>query len=179
MATADPAALPEKATWYLATDLPRPHSPRAATSPHPPADLAEVVRIYGLRHWIEQSYQQVKDELGRADFHVRSDTAIRRHQTLVNCAFSFCWDSWFASPLPAADPSPETGASSAQEERGNLRTAAAPGVAASQLTPRDPGRSWLADALGHAATLLASLDEEAPAHRTPGPHRRRHHRQTS
>ncbi len=31
-------------------------------------------------HWIEQSYKQVKDELGWADFQVRSDTAIRRHQ---------------------------------------------------------------------------------------------------
>ncbi|MER6695013.1 IS701 family transposase, partial [Streptomyces minutiscleroticus] len=176
VATADPATLPEKATWYLATDLPRPDSPRAATSPNPPADLAEVVRIYGLRHWIEQSYKQVKDELGWADFQVRSDTAIRRHQTLVNCAFSFCWDSWFAPPPPIADPSPEAGAPPAPEERGNLSTTAAP---ASQLAPRDPGRSWLADALGHAATLLARLDSEAPAHRTPEPHRRRHHWQTS
>jgi hypothetical protein len=48
-----------------------------------------VVRLYGLRPWIEQSYKQVKDELGWADFRVRSDRAIRRHQTLVNCAFSF------------------------------------------------------------------------------------------
>jgi hypothetical protein len=34
--------------------------------------------------------------MGWADFQVRSDTAIRRHQVLVNCAFSFCWDAWFA-----------------------------------------------------------------------------------
>jgi hypothetical protein len=58
--------------------------------------LAEIVRIYGIRHWIEQSYKQVKDELGWADFQVRSNTAIRRHQALVNCAFSFCWAAWFA-----------------------------------------------------------------------------------
>ncbi|WP_371582155.1 hypothetical protein [Streptomyces sp. NBC_01314] len=44
----------------------------------------------------EQSYKQVKDELGRADFQVRSDRAIRRHQTLVNRAFSLCCDQWFA-----------------------------------------------------------------------------------
>jgi len=37
----------------------------------------------------EQSYEQVKDELGWADFQVRSDSAIRRHQALVNCAFCF------------------------------------------------------------------------------------------
>lgn len=88
-ATTDPARLPEKATWYLATNLPHPDTPHAATSPHPPADLAEVVRLYGLRPWIEQSYKHVKDELGWADFQVRSDRAIRRHQTLVNCGISF------------------------------------------------------------------------------------------
>ncbi|GAA3475531.1 hypothetical protein GCM10018966_000570 [Streptomyces yanii] len=90
MATADPATLPAQATWYLATDLPRPGGLREADSPEPAADLHEVVRIYGIRHWIEQNYKQVKDELGWADFQVRSDTAIRRHQTLVTCAFLFC-----------------------------------------------------------------------------------------
>ncbi|MFD5492712.1 hypothetical protein ACFWH4_07205 [Streptomyces sp. NPDC127091] len=76
VATTDPAILPEKATGYLATDLPRPGSPRAAESPYPPTNLAEIVRIYGIRTWIEQGYQQVKDELGWADFQVRSDAAI-------------------------------------------------------------------------------------------------------
>ena len=98
VATADPGTLPDKATWYLATNLPRPGGPREADSPHPAADLAEIVRIYGIRHWIEQSYKQVKDELGWADFQVRSDIAIRRHQVLVNCAFSFCWAAWFDPP---------------------------------------------------------------------------------
>ena len=60
------------------------------------------MRLYGIRNWIEQSYKQVKDELGWADFQVRSDIAIRRHQVLVNCAFSFCWAAWFANP--AATP---------------------------------------------------------------------------
>lgn len=106
VATADPATLPAKATWYLATDLPRPGSPRVTESPYPPAALAEIVRIYGLRHWVEQSYKQVKDELGWADFQVRSDAAIRRHQTLVNCAFSFCWNTWFAPPPPVQADQP-------------------------------------------------------------------------
>jgi hypothetical protein len=78
VATADPGTLPGKATWYLATNLPRPGGPREVGSPHPAADLAEIVRIYGIRHWIEQGYKQVKDELGWADFQVRSDAAIRR-----------------------------------------------------------------------------------------------------
>jgi hypothetical protein len=49
-----------------------------ADSPHPAAGLAEIVRIYGIRHWIAQSCKQVKDQLGWADFQVRSETAIRR-----------------------------------------------------------------------------------------------------
>ncbi|MFK0296782.1 hypothetical protein ACIQU6_40810 [Streptomyces sp. NPDC090442] len=35
VATTDPVTLPEKNTWYLATDLPRPGAPRATDSPHP------------------------------------------------------------------------------------------------------------------------------------------------
>ncbi|MFE6937520.1 hypothetical protein ACFVA2_00025 [Streptomyces chartreusis] len=53
MATTDPTCLPEKATWYLATNLPHPDAPQAATSPPQSADLAEIVRPYGLRPWIE------------------------------------------------------------------------------------------------------------------------------
>jgi hypothetical protein len=65
-----------------------------------------VVRIYGIRHWTEQSYKQVKDELGWADFQVRSDVAIRRHQALVTCAFSFCWAAWPAERQPRHDMAP-------------------------------------------------------------------------
>jgi hypothetical protein len=46
-----------------------------------------VVRLYGLCNWVEQGYKQVKDELGWADYMVRSDRAIRRHWQLVCCAF--------------------------------------------------------------------------------------------
>ena len=109
IATKDPATLPDKATWYLATNLPRPGGPHdTPDSLHEPADLTEVVRLYGIRHWIEQSYKQVKDELGWADFQVRSDTGIRRHQTLVHCAFSFCWDTWFddESTIDTPEPAP-------------------------------------------------------------------------
>jgi hypothetical protein len=77
-----------------------PGTPRAAAHPAlPTADLAEVVRLYGLRQWVEQGYKQVKQALGWADFQVRADRAIRRHWALVCCAFAFCW--WAdASPLP-------------------------------------------------------------------------------
>jgi hypothetical protein len=103
-ATADPATLPAKATWYLVTNLARPGGPREPDSPHPAAGLAEIVRIYGIRHRTGQSYKQVKDQLGWADFQARSDIAIRRHQTLVNAPFSFCWDTWFADTPPQHDP---------------------------------------------------------------------------
>ena len=103
VATTDPVTLPKVSTWYLATNLPRPGSPYAADDGPAPADLEEVVRLYGLRNWVEHGYKQVKQELGWADFMVRSDRAIRRHWTLVCCAFSFCWRTWFHEP-PAAPP---------------------------------------------------------------------------
>jgi hypothetical protein len=76
IATTDPATLPKLTTWYLVTNLPRPAD--RAHAAFPPADLAAVVRLYGLRNWVEQGYKQVKHELGWADFQVRSDRAIRR-----------------------------------------------------------------------------------------------------
>ena len=109
VATADPGTLPDKATWYLVTNLARPGGPRGKDSPWPAAPLAEIVRLYGIRHWTGQSYKQVKDELGWADFQVRSDVAIRRHQALVNCAFSFCWAAWFAEHPPQHDAAPQPG----------------------------------------------------------------------
>src|SRR5215213_719658 len=107
VATTDPAMLPALSTWYLLTNLPRPGSPRTAASPLAPADLAEVVRLYGLRLWVEQGYKQVKGELGWADFQVRSDAAIQRHWHLVCCAFTFCWWAWFqAEARKEAAPTP-------------------------------------------------------------------------
>jgi DDE superfamily endonuclease len=112
--TTDPATLPGHSSWYLLTNLSRPASRRAQQ-----ANLAEVVRLYGLRNWVEQGYKQVKGELGWADFQVRSDRAIRRHWALVCCAFSFCWQTFLAadpaqpapSELQAAAPSAARGAS--------------------------------------------------------------------
>ncbi len=53
VATTDPATLPDHTTWYLATNL-----------PPGDADRAEVVRLYGLRMWVEQAYKQTKYALG-------------------------------------------------------------------------------------------------------------------
>ena len=158
VATADPGALPAKATWYLVTNLPRPGSPRQAESPYPAAGLAEIVRIYGIRHWIEQSYKQVKDELGWADFQVRSDVAIRRHQALVNCAFSFCWAAWFADHPPQHHAAARPG--SGAGERGATRRRPAPGAVLAAGTARGPR---LAFPLDRAAALVAGMVHSAPA----------------
>jgi hypothetical protein len=162
VATTDPATLPEKATWYLATDLPRPGSPRAADSPHPAADLAEIVRIYGIRNWIEQGYKQVKDELGWADFQVRSDAAIRRHQTLVHCAFCFCWTTGPAATTQSdtlpPPPRTQTGERDA-EERGAHTPATGP---TTPLAAGDPRGARLADPRDRAHALVAGLVTDAP-----------------
>ncbi|HEX9352575.1 MAG TPA: IS701 family transposase [Streptosporangiaceae bacterium] len=159
VATADPGTLPDKATWYLVTNLPRPGSPREAGSLHPAAGLAEIVRLYAIRNWIEQSYKQVKDELGWADFQVRSDVAIRRHQVLVNCAFSFCWAAWFADHPPqhgdtAPPPGPGTG------ERGAARRHPAAGAVLAAGAARG---AHLAFPVDRAAALVDRMVQGAPA----------------
>jgi hypothetical protein len=168
VATTDPARLPKLTTWYLLTNLPRPAARRAQQ-----AQLSEIVGAYGLRNWVEQGYKQVKDELGWADFQVRSDRAIRRHWTLVCCAFSFCWHAGQAQAVARAGPAPPA------------VTAAVPSVpAAEQATARgaqqrlDPDRrhragrrrgdlaagtaasARLAGPVGVAAALLARMVDQ-------------------
>jgi SRSO17 transposase len=104
VATTDPATLPHLTSWHLATNLPAPGSKKAEESVFLPADLAEVVRLYALRNWIEQSYKQVKNSLGWAHYQVRKDISIRRHWQMVCLAFSFCW--WESSDLLEAKTSP-------------------------------------------------------------------------
>jgi hypothetical protein len=95
VATTDPAELPELTTWYLVSNLPAPGAKRAKEESKKisvaAADVAEVVRLYSLRSWIEQSYKQLKNSLGWSQYQVRKDLAIRRHWQLVCCAFTFCW----------------------------------------------------------------------------------------
>ena len=105
MVSTDPKTLPDICTWYLTTNLPSPGSDWAnEEGALPAADLEEVVRIYGLRMWIEQSYKQVKHSLGWSQYQVRSDMAIRRHWALVCCAFSYCWYNQSHSPRDEALP---------------------------------------------------------------------------
>src|ERR671910_452046 len=151
--TSDPARLPKLSTWYLVTNLPHPERRRARPA-FTPADLAEVVRLYGLRVWVEQGYKQVKHELGWADFQVRSDRAIRRHWQLVCCAFSFCWRAWFAEhPPPRRPPDAQTAdqAAARGERTGPPRQPARAGLVAGDAAPG----ARLADPMQRAGALLA------------------------
>jgi hypothetical protein len=75
--------------------------PKTTSGPRVSTPLVEIVRLYGLRAWVEQSYKQVKTTLGWAQYQVRSSRAIQRHWILVYCAFTFCW--WQAAQQSGAD----------------------------------------------------------------------------
>jgi hypothetical protein len=167
VATTDPARLPKLTTWYLLCNLARPAGRRAQQ-----AQLAEIVATYGLRNWVEQGYKQVKDELGWADFQVRSDRAIRRHWTLVCCAFSFCWHAGqtqavapavgSAPPAATAAPAAQAAARGAQQRLdpdrhhrvGRHRGVVAAGTARG---------ARLAGPVGVAAALLARMVDQPAA----------------
>jgi len=117
----DPSTLPANSSWYLTTNLPAPSSTRAQESELSPADLEEVVRLYGLRMWVEQSYRQIKGELGFSDFQVRSDEAIRRHWQLIFCAFSFCWWAYVRRDYEVAPIDAVLGTQPVLEEAGGKR----------------------------------------------------------
>jgi SRSO17 transposase len=168
VATTDPRTLPDLSTWYLVTNLPAPGTEQAARSKLAVADVAEVVRLYGLRMWVEQSYKQTKYALGWSEYQVRSDLAIRRHWALVCCAFAFCWYHHSQqSPVPAlapapqaehSDPGPASPAEAGRGENQRQAAAAAPAVMAGGAT----GGAGVVGALDHAVALLARLVGTAP-----------------
>jgi len=182
VATTDPVTLPPLSTWYLLTNWPRPGSPQAATTPEAPAALEAWVRLYGLRLWVEQSYKQVKGQLGGADFQGRSATAIRRHWQLVCCAFTFCWWAWFRAPREEHDhfgavaqvdsaetpapllAAPEAAGRGETRRRHGRRSAAA----AYFLAGHAAARAERADAMGAALALVAGVVHAPAAPRTPG-----------
>jgi hypothetical protein len=158
VATTDPKELPDKATWYLTSNLPHPDSEQAAESELEAADLAEVVRLYGLRMWVEQSYKQVKHVLGWSDYQVRSDLAIRRHWQLACCAFSFCW--WAYGRLPTDEPPETTNDDDGPPERGGRgKKESSSRVLAAGLE----GGAGMAGALDNARQILESVLRDAPA----------------
>lgn len=159
VATTDPGTRPAISTWHLCTNMTLADAP-----------LAEIVRLYGLRNWIEDHYKRVKDELGWADFMVRSDHAIRRHWTLVNCAFSFCW--WHEAQQETA-PARSTAHHAPPKAREKNQPAATTGL----LAAGTAARARLAGAVEMAHRLLAGLEQQAPATGTRDIVGRRHLRQ--
>ena len=172
--TTDPARRPADSTRSLLTNLPHPAAPHAATAPFTPATRAEIARRYGLRTWVEQGYQQVKQALGWADWQVRADRASRRHWALVCGAFSCCWWAWSRAPDDRTGP---TGTADADQPvpvaspgRGNnladRRTARRPAERA--LAGGAAARPGLAPPLDPALALVARLVGAAPAPAAPG-----------
>ncbi len=169
--TTDPERLPRLGTWYLNTNLPHSdYSERETSGELPaPASVAEIVRLYGLRMWVEQSYKQVKHALGWSDYQVRSDTAIRRHWQLVFCAFSFCW--WACGEeLDLGDPPgavleadgerpPET--SQTAEGRGKKEHSASPAFVAWGAQAGE----GVVGALHNAHAILEFVHRRGPARR--------------
>jgi len=157
--TTDPATLPNHTTWYLATNLPTGE-----------ADLAEIVRLYGLRMWVEQAYKHTKYALGWSQYQVRSEAAIRRHWQLVCCAFSFCW--WHRPPdRAAAVPLPAAAETQPAAEMATGRGENTPAPPAGVLAGGPARRPRLAGAVGPAPALLAGVVAAAPATPARGPAR--------
>jgi hypothetical protein len=100
---------------------------------------------------IEQGYKQVKGELGWADFQVRSDRAIRRHWTLVCCAFSFCWQAFLTEQPPAPDSQAAMSAARGATPTGHRRRTRRQGLVAGGVA----GGAGLAGPVERAVALLA------------------------
>jgi hypothetical protein len=171
VATTDPQTLPDLSTWYLVTNLPAPAERPGPEVLFPPASLEEVIRLYGLRMWVEQSYKQVKHALGWSQYQVRSDKAIRRHWQLVCCAFSFCW---YHASHPSTSATQEAKAPSEPEAPLHINVPAAVAgtgkknqrgkrsSATSVLAGGAASRARVVGAVDHAAALLAWLVASAP-----------------
>jgi len=157
--TTDPTTLPDLTTWYLITNLPAPETKRAQQTALFATDLTELVRLYGLRIWIEQSYKQVKQHLGWAQYQVRSDIAMRRHWQLVCCAFSFCWWALDVEALGLDRAQPPADVVQPAEREGEKKSSDT--QHASQLARRPASSSRLARAVSDAPALLARLVRQA------------------
>ncbi len=155
--TTDPQTLPDTSTWYLVTNLPAPTERPGTDPPFPPASLEEVIRVYGLRMWVEQSYKHVKHALGWSQYQVRSDTAIRRHWQLVWCAFSFCWYHASHPEAPAAEEAREPSEPAAPLHSSGPAEAAGTGEK-NQRGKSNSSTGVLASGTASGARLVGTLD---------------------
>jgi len=159
ISTTDPLTLPVTSTMYLITNLPHPEHAAGHWSGQPAATLEEIVWLYGLRMWIEESYKQVKHVLGWSEYQVRTDRAIRRHWQLVCCAFCFCWHHQHdaVQPAPPAEARPRSAA-----EQGEKKAQRPDDPSAGLLAAGAASGAGLVGALDAAATVLARVERIAP-----------------
>ena len=150
---------PVTSTMYLITNLPHPEHAAGHWSGQPAATLEEIVWLYGLRMWIEESYKQVKHVLGWSEYQVRTDRAIRRHWQLVCCAFCFCWHHQHdaVQPAPPAEARPRSAA-----EQGEKKAQRPDDPSAGLLAAGAASGAGLVGALDAAATVLARVERIAP-----------------
>jgi SRSO17 transposase len=103
----------EEGQWLLVEWLAGQAAPsRYWLSSLPPTmDLASLVRIAKIRWWIEQGYQQLKDELGLDHYEGRRWQGWHHHVTLTMLAFAFLSlerlrgkKNFWAALTPADDP---------------------------------------------------------------------------
>src|SRR5258707_9335546 len=176
VATTDPQTLPDLSTWYLVTNLPAPSANRECNSLFPPTGLEELIKLYGLRMWVEQSYKQVKHALGWSQYQVRSDKAMRRHWQLVCCAFSFCWyhcshpsSSTTGEAQEYSDPeaSPPTSVPADAAGTGEKNQRGTKSATTHELAGGPASGARVVGALDHAAALLASVVRAAPTTSSP------------
>ena len=112
---------------------------------------------------MEQSYKQIKQSLGWAQYQVRKDISIRRHWQLVCCAFSFCWWAYRHLPgrLPASQEEPveqsEDDLPAGSSGRTKKETSA--GLLAGGLESGE----GMAGTMDDAVALLGGVLQQAPA----------------
>lgn len=165
IATTDPEQLPNLTTWYLTTNLPAPDSQHTEEGEIEAANAEDIVKLYGLRIWVEQSYKQVKQHLGWAEYQVCSDLAMRRHWQLVCCAFSFCWWEQTYAPETTDTQEPEneptSNAAGGDPQPDKKKPCCTAAVA--ELARSVEKGSGVSRTLPHALALLARVVAEAPA----------------
>ncbi len=158
VATTDPQTLPDLSSWYLVTNLPTPTERPGPEALFPAASLEEVIRLYGLRMWVEQSYKHVKHALGWSQYQVRSDQAIRRHWQLVWCAFSFCW---YHASHPSASVTHEAPSEPETPLHLNVPAEAVGTGEKNQRGTRNSATSVLASGTASGTRMAGTLDHAA------------------
>ena len=168
VATSDPADAPQ------GRDPPRGNQPAPLLArPRPRSGRwplriprPRVVRLYGMRNWVEQSYKQAKNKLGWADFQVRKDRAIPKALGTGLLRLLFCGQAWFAdhpaqpaAPDPPAVPTAARGATATRHRGRTSRQEFVAGGAASG--------AGLAGPVERAGALLASVVTSAAAPAAP------------